>query len=190
MAKTKDSASEDKSAPYRVGPGMFVELSYAVRDEEGESVGPDDEELCCVHGMGQLLPKVEQAIDGLCASESRTVKLSATDAYGPRDPEAVLEVERGEFPEDVAIGDYFEVENADEGLLVLRVLEVEPEFVLVDLNHPLAGQNLEVSVLVRTVRPATQGELDLALKTGLEGVDEGSPKLIAAESLLRGPKRR
>jgi FKBP-type peptidyl-prolyl cis-trans isomerase SlyD len=169
---------------------MFVELRYQVKDVEGESVGPDDEQLGFVFGMGQLLPVVERAIDGLVAGDTRLLKLGSLDAYGPRDPDAVLEVERGEFPPDVQAGDYFEVENADEGLLVLRVLEVTEDCVLVDLNHPLAGQDLQVTVAVLSVRPASQEEQELAMKTGLEGDDEDAPPLIAPESLLRGPKRR
>jgi FKBP-type peptidyl-prolyl cis-trans isomerase SlyD len=169
---------------------MFVEFTYHVRDAEGELVGPEDERLNCVFGMGQLLPEVERSVDGLGIGEVRKLKLLARDAYGARDPEAVLEVERAEFPEDVSAGDYFEVENVEEGVLVLRVLEVAPEYVLVDLNHPLAGQDLEVEVTVNDVRPATQEELDLAMKTGIEGDEEGVDGLIAPESLLRGTKRR
>ncbi|MGC4070498.1 MAG: FKBP-type peptidyl-prolyl cis-trans isomerase [Polyangiaceae bacterium] len=190
MKETKDNGSQPKTAGFRVGPGMFVELTYEVRDADGEAVGAGDERLGCVFGMGQLLPKVEQTVDGLAEGDVRTVKLPARDAYGPRDPEALLEVERGEFPGDVTVGDYFEVENADEGVLVLRVLEVTDEAVLVDLNHPLAGQDLDVTVRIISVRPATQEESDQAMRAGIEGEDPSSDGLIAPESLLRGPKRR
>lgn len=189
MAKSAPSKNETASG-FRVGPGMFIELSYLVKDAEGELVGSDNERMSCVFGMGQLLPEVERSVDGLGVGDSRLLKLAARDAYGPRDPEAVLEVERSDFPDDVSVGDYFEVENEDEGILVLRVLEVEADYVLVDLNHPLAGQDLEVSVTVDVVRPATQEELDLAIKSGLEGDDAADASLIAPESLLRGPKRR
>lgn len=190
MAITSDKNGTAVPSNFCVGPGMFIGISYCVRDAEGELIGPDSERIECVFGMGQLLPKIEQAIDGLRVGGVRKTKLVARDAYGPRDPEAVLEVERGEFPPDVAPGDYYEVENADEGLLVLRVLEVEPEFVLVDLNHPLAGQDLDVEIRVETVRPATQEEMDLAMKVGLEAEESEGQALIAPESLLRGPKRR
>jgi FKBP-type peptidyl-prolyl cis-trans isomerase 2 len=169
---------------------MFIEFTYEVRDADGEAVGAGEERVACVFGMGQLLPKVEQMIDGLGEGETRSIRLPARDAYGPRDPEARLEVERGEFPPDASVGDYFEVENADEGVLVLRVLEVTDEVVLVDLNHPLAGQDLDVFVRVLSVRPATQEEIELAMRVGIEGDDSSSEGLIAPESLLRGPKRR
>lgn len=190
MSISPQSDNQDPGPAFSVGPGMFVELRYQVKDAEGESVGPDDEQVGFVFGMGQLLPSVERAVDGLRPADTRQLKLASRDAYGPRDPDAVLEVERGEFPPDVEAGDYFEVENADEGLLVLRVLDVTDDSVMVDLNHPLAGQDLQVTVTVLQVRPASQEEQDLALKTGLEGEEVTTPGLIAPESLLRGPKRR
>lgn len=175
---------------YRVGPGMVVQLDFQVRDAEGEAVGPGLERLEVVFGAGQLLPVVERNMDGLGAGETKHLKLVARDAYGPRKPDAVLEVDRSEFPEDVAPGDYFEVENADEGLLVLRVLEVEPDSVVVDLNHPLAGQDLEVEVRVLRVRPATQEELEAAMQSGISAERDDDSPLISPERLLRGHPRR
>lgn len=175
---------------FRVGPSMRVHLEYRVSDADGEAVGPDIEKLTAIVGAGQLLPAIERQIDGLSAGDTKQIKLLARDAYGPRDPDAVLEVERSEFPDDVAPGDYYEVENADQGLLVLRILEVADDFVLVDMNHPLAGQDLQVQITIGEVRPATREELDLALS--LENRDPEMPEtpLISPEALLRGPRRR
>ncbi len=184
------SRPDAKVSEYQVGPGMFVELAYQVRDSEGESVGPDDALLNVVFGMGQLLPKVEDSIAGKCAGQTASLRLGERDAYGPRDPEAVVEVERSEFPEDVAAGDFFEVENPDGELLVLRVLEVLDDGVRVDLNHPLAGQDLDVTVSVKSVRPATQEELAIAMKSGLDPEADDGHAIIAPQSLLKGPKRR
>jgi FKBP-type peptidyl-prolyl cis-trans isomerase SlyD len=175
---------------YRVGPGMQVQLDYRARDAEGEAVGPDAERLSVVYGMGQLLAPVERAIDGLGIGETRQLKLRARDAYGPRNPEAVLEVDRSEFPSDVGPGDYFEVENADQGLLVLRILEVGDDWVLVDLNHPLAGQDLDVGITIVDVRPATQDELDNALTMGVTREPGAESPLISPDRLLRGRCRR
>ncbi len=193
-AKTgPDSAGHEdagRDEGFRVGPGMHVQLDYQVRDAEGEAVGPDLERLEVIFGMGQLLPVIEQTIDGLGVGQSKRLKLLARDAYGQRNPEAVLEIERGEFPPDVAEGDYFEVENPDEGLLVLRILDVEEEFVLVDMNHPLAGQDLDVEVSILQVRPATQQELELALQVGVREEPEEQLPLISPDRLLQGHRRR
>ncbi|HEY5961987.1 MAG TPA: hypothetical protein VIV60_35760 [Polyangiaceae bacterium] len=175
---------------YRVGPGMHVQLEYRVRDADGEAVGPDVEQLAVVFGMGQLLPAIERAIDGLSAGSQKQIKLLSRDAYGPRKPDSVLEVERDEFPSDVEAGDYFEVENAERGMLVLRVLEVESDYVLVDLNHPLAGQDLDVDVNIVRVRPAERNEIDAAMEVANRQVSEPEPALISPDSLLRGRGRR
>lgn len=184
------SESTSGNGGFRVGPSMHVQLEYRVHDADGEVVGPDAEKLTAIVGAGQLLPAIERQIDGLSTGDTRRIKLLARDAYGPRDPDAVLEVERTEFPEDVAPGDYFEVENADRGLLVLRILEVGDDFVLVDMNHPLAGQDLEVQLTINGVRPATREELDAAFSLENSESKEPMTPLISPEALLRGPGRR
>jgi FKBP-type peptidyl-prolyl cis-trans isomerase SlyD len=190
MTGKTGSDSAGLAEGFRVGPGMHVQLDYRVHDAEGEAVGPELERLEVIFGMGQLLPVVEQTIDGLGVGQSKRLKLLARDAYGQRNPDAVLEIERGEFPPDVAEGDYFEVENPDEGLLVLRILEVAEEFVVVDLNHPFAGQDLDVEVTILQVRPATQQELELALQVGASDEPDEQLPLISPDSLLRGHGRR
>lgn len=178
------------STGYCVGPSMHVEMEYRVSDAEGEAVGADSEHLTAIFGMGQLLPAVEKHIDGMSVGDTKKIQLAARDAYGKRNPDAVLEVERSEFPEDAQPGDFFEVENADRGVLVLRILEVAEDAVLVDLNHPLAGQDLEVQIRILEVRPATQPELDQAIAVANEPSDPPESPLISPDSLLRGARRR
>jgi FKBP-type peptidyl-prolyl cis-trans isomerase SlyD len=193
---------------FQVGPETFVAIDYTVYDAEGDVVA-DKCRLACVFGRGQLLPAIEQVLDGMGAGESRTLTLKARDAYGKRDPKAVLEVDREEFPEDVAPGDRFEVENESGQLLVLRVLEVGSDTVHVDMNHPLAGQDIKVDVSVLEVRPATAAELkaaDEALEAQVAAGEEAflgaaepdgaenapfgqGPGLVSVERLLRGPSR-
>jgi FKBP-type peptidyl-prolyl cis-trans isomerase SlyD len=189
VPSTKPKAVELRDA-FRVGPGMHVQLDYRVSDAEGEAVGPDAERLVIIFGTGQLIPAVEQAIDGLGVGETKQITLRMGDAYGPRNPDAILEVDRSEFPPDVEPGDFFEVENADQGVLVLRILEVGDDFVVVDMNHPLAGQDLDVVMTILDVRPATQDELDLAIKVGIAEESRADSPLISPDSLLRGRRRR
>ncbi len=146
--------------------------------------------------LGQLLPAIERALDGLGVGAQRSLTLKARDAYGRRDPKAVLEVDRSEFPPDVAPGDRFEVENEEGAVLVLQVLDVGPETVHLDLNHPLAGQDLRVELSVVGVRPATSEELEAAERAleaseaeGAVGPKVQPPPLVPLESLLRGPGR-
>ena len=190
MSAVTESDHTSRVGGFRIGPSMHVQLDYRVRDAEGELVGPDPERLTAIFGAGQLLPAVERAVDGLGIGETRQLHLRARDAYGKRNPDAVLEVDRSEFPSDVAEGDYFEVENADQGLLVLRVLDVGDDYVVVDLNHPLAGQDLDVQISVLDVRPATPEELELAIQAGTTEEQPAESTLISPDTLLRGRRRR
>lgn len=183
---------------YQVGPDTFVTLDYAAFDAEGDPVATGTSHLEVVFGRGQLLPAVERAIEGLSPGDRRTVVLRPEEAFGRRKPGAVLEVDRGEFPEDVAPGDRFEMENEAGAVLVLQVLDVGPDAVYLDLNHPLAGQDIRVDLAVLGVRPATSEELDAADRA-LEAAEEGSQGSrgggplamppIPLERLLRGRGR-
>lgn len=183
------------SREYQVGPDTFVGLEYAVFDADGDAVAGGPNQLEFVFGRGQLLPALERALDGLSTGDRRSVTLQARDAYGRRDPRAVLEVDRTEFPEEVAPGDRFEVENERGAVLVLQVLDVGPETVHLDLNHPLAGQDIRIELAVTNVRPATAAELDAADRALEEAETPPSASireplpLIPLESLLRGPGR-
>ena len=176
----------------QVGPDTRVELAYAVYDADGEEVdrSPADEPLTVVFGYGQLLPAVEHAIQGLRSGQSRELFLAPSQGFGERDPKGIIEVDRGDFPEDVAAGDRYEMENEKGELLVLKVLDVVDDAVVLDTNHPLAGQRVRVEVSVRDVRPATSAEL-ISAQARLDAPEESGPaSLISADRLLRGRTQR
>jgi FKBP-type peptidyl-prolyl cis-trans isomerase SlyD len=172
---------------------MQVLLSYRVFDEEGEALHDVPDELSLVVGYGALLPAIEERLEGLRQGEQRTVELSPDDAFGRRDPKAVIEVDRDEFPPDVAPGDRFDAESDDGRPVLLQVLDVSDQAVVLDGNHPLAGQRVRFEITVREVRPASAEELAAAEKR-LEVADDpgDSPlgSLVPVERLLRGPSRR
>lgn len=174
---------------YQLGPGMWARLGYQVFDAEGEQVETGDSELCCLIGYGVLFPALEDKLEGLPQGAARTVLLRPEQAFGLRNPEAQVEVERADFPDDVAPGDCYEAEDEDGRPVLLQVLDVSDEGVVVDSNHPLAGQVLRFEVAAREVRPATDEELSEAERRLLS--QEGGPEpLITPERLLRGPSRR
>jgi FKBP-type peptidyl-prolyl cis-trans isomerase SlyD len=180
--------NDGSGAPFQVGPETWVEVSYSVLDADGQLV-EEGAENGFVFGRGQLLAGLERALEGGAAGDRRSVELDETRAFGRRDEAAVLEVDRSEFPPDAAPGDRFEVENEHGALLVFRVLDVGPEAVVVDLNHPLAGQRVRFELLIRSVRPATDSEIEAAEKA-LASAGASQQNLLAPERLLQGPKKR
>ncbi len=153
---------------YQVGPDTVVTLAYTVRDEDGEPVEDlPAEPLSVVFGHGQLLPAIERAALGLAAGDRVALRLDPASAWGDWDPGRVIEVDRAEVPEDAAPGDVFEAEHEGGAILLLKVLDVREATVLLDTNHPLAGQRVTIELEVRGVRPATEEELEQATAVAL-----------------------
>ncbi|MBK7583549.1 MAG: FKBP-type peptidyl-prolyl cis-trans isomerase [Myxococcales bacterium] len=175
---------------YQAGPEVVVTLTYEVFDADGELIGGSEGPLETLFGFGGLLPPVERGLEGAVPGQSRTLRIKAKDAFGERDPRAVLEVDREEFPAEVAAGDSFEADGPEGETVILRVLEVTPDAVVIDQNHPLAGQALRVEVRVLATRPATVGELEAAAEALQGSAQTADSQLIVAERLLRGPSRR
>jgi FKBP-type peptidyl-prolyl cis-trans isomerase 2 len=178
------------ASSFQVGPEVAVTLRYEVYDADGEHVGGSDGPRQILFGFGELLAPVERALEGASPGDSRTVRIPAKEAFGPRDPRALVEFERDEFPAEVAPGDTFEADGPDGEVVVLRVLDVTEDAVVVDQNHPLAGQTLRVEVSVLDTRPASADELKAAASSLSGPTEDAASPLIRAERLLRGPSRR
>jgi FKBP-type peptidyl-prolyl cis-trans isomerase SlyD len=183
-----------KQSSFQVGPEMWVRLRVVIHDAEGAPVQDEPAEATFVFGFGAVLPALEEGVEGMPEGGKKSLTIKPVDAFGERDPKAVLEVLRDEFPEDVAEGDVFEADEDDGpeapgGPVLLRVLEVTPEAVILDRNHPLAGQKVRFDVEVLEVRPADEAEISAAEAAVLA---QGAPPetLIPAASLLRGGTRR
>ena len=183
-----------KQQGFQIGPEMWVRLRVVICDAEGAAVEDAPSEASFVFGYGVLLPALEIGIEGLPEGAKKSLTIKPEEAFGLRDPKAVLEVLRDEFPSDVAEGDVFDADEDDSpdapgGKVLLRVLEVTPETVILDRNHPLAGQKVRFDVEVLEVRPAEEAEI-LAAEAAVLADGAPEPALIPVASLLRGGTRR
>ena len=139
-------------------PGSKVKVHYTGRLADGEvfdssldSSGdsPEIEEpLEFVIGSGQMIRAFEQSVIGMEPGESKTVNIPAEQAYGPRHPQAVIEVEPSQFPPSMPLEVGSVVQgNAPNGEQVpFTVVEVTSSLVTLDRNHPLAGQDLTFEI--------------------------------------------
>jgi FKBP-type peptidyl-prolyl cis-trans isomerase SlyD len=147
----------------KVARDRVVSIDYTIRLEGGEVVetSTGSAPLRYLHGHEQIVPGVEQAIDGSEAGEEMEIELGPGDGYGDRDPAGVFLVPRASFPSDepIATGMTFSALRPDGETILFRVVRTDRELVLVDTNHPLAGRTLSVWVAVREVREATTDEL-------------------------------
>jgi FKBP-type peptidyl-prolyl cis-trans isomerase SlyD len=147
----------------RVVRDAYVVLDYVLYDEDGDVVEATDDEggrpIGFVHGYATLVPGLERALVGMAAGETREVVVAPEEGYGAHDPELEQWVDRSDFPDELALDDEFAAETDDGRELTLRVVEIEGDAVLVDGNHPLAGETLRFDVMVRSVRRATEKEI-------------------------------
>ena len=95
-------------------------------------------------GAGEVITGFEEAVAGMQPGDSREVTIPAEQAYGPKKDELKLEVGRSDLPEnmDVAVGQQLQLQQGERQFIV-RVAEISEEQVVLDANHPLAGQDLK-----------------------------------------------
>lgn len=147
----------------KIAKDRIVCMDYTIRLANGQvvetSVG--QEPLTYLHGRRQIVPGVERAIDGLESGALLEIVVAPTEAYGERDPAGIFVVPRTAFPngEDIGAGMMFSASRPDGKNLTFRVVEASDSLILVDTNHPLAGETLHISVHVHAVRGATIDEL-------------------------------
>jgi FKBP-type peptidyl-prolyl cis-trans isomerase SlyD len=150
-----------------------VTLDYTLTDEAGEVLDSSkgQEPLVYLHGAGNIIPGLEAALEGKEEGAALQVKIAPDDGYGERDEELVKEIPRDRFPPgEVEVGMTFHAEGP-QGSRIVTVVEVSPESVTVDANHPLAGVTLAFDVKVLAVRDATLEELKHGHVHGADGHD-------------------
>lgn len=157
----------------KIEHGCLVGLEYRMFDADGELVegGGEEGRIEYLHGHEEIQPTLERALSGAAIGAELRVALPAGEAFGDYDPEQIVVVPRDQLPPDAEIvpGDWIEIElDADEareqGLdagegVEMRVVDVRPDAVYLDANHPLAGQVVTFEVKVLSVRRASAEEI-------------------------------
>lgn len=137
---------------------------YTLKDRAGRLLDTSrgGEPMTCVAGCGQIIAGLEAALGDMRAGEQRAVVVPPALGYGEREAELVQHVLRAHLPvAELKVGDRFQTE-ADRHAPVVTVLAIEGDQVLLDANHPLAGQELFFDVELVAVRPATAAERSMA----------------------------
>jgi FKBP-type peptidyl-prolyl cis-trans isomerase SlyD len=146
----------------QIAKDTVVTLDYELFDLDGNLIEKTEEPIEYLHGgYDGIFPMVERALDGKSVGESCRVRLEPDDAFGEYDAELVLVEPRDKFPGNIDVGMQFEGRsNTSEEMLVYTVTDIAEDKVVVDGNHPLAGQTLDFSCTVASVRSATDEELE------------------------------
>ncbi len=125
--------------------------------DSSEQHGP----VSYIHGVGQMIPGLEKAIEGMAVGDSKEVVVPPEEGYGPEDPEAFISIPRNEFPPTIPLDVGTGVQLSDpQGRVFNAVIhEVADDHVVLNFNHPLAGKTLYFTVKVVGLREATTEEL-------------------------------
>lgn len=154
-----------------IGKDTVVTITYIVRDMEGRQLEESDEPVSYLHGgYDNIFPLVEQALEGKAVGDKIDLKLQPTDAFGEYDDELVRLEERNAFPDDIELGMQFvgsPVDGSEE--LLYTVTDIAEDKVVVDGNHPYAGQAVHFQCVVTEVRAASPEEVEHRHAHGAHG---------------------
>jgi FKBP-type peptidyl-prolyl cis-trans isomerase SlyD len=150
------------SDPLKVSPDHVVLIDYVLTDDAGEVLdsnrgGPP---LGYLHGHGQIVPGLEEELTDKPVGHEAKITVAPKDGYGVHDPDRIVTVGRDRFEFEPEAGQVLEASLPQGGSVPFIVVEVKPDAVVLDGNHPLAGKTLHFDIKVVGVREATSEELE------------------------------
>ncbi len=147
----------------KIAANKVVTLSYTLRDDDGEIIdrSEDGSPLLYLHGARNIVPGLEEQLEGVALGESIKATVSPEKGYGHRIGEA-QEVPRNLFPADAELTAGMQVvAHDDQGRQIpFFITGMTEETITVDPNHPLAGETLHFEVTVVALRDASDEEIE------------------------------
>lgn len=131
--------------------GKKVSIEYTLTLDDGTVAGTNvgEDPLTYEHGGGQILPALERELEGLEVDAHKEVHLSAEDGYGPVDPDAFRSVDPDMIPEEARqVGAFLTAHDDAGNQQDVRVHEIHDDRVVLDFNHPLAGEALSFDIKI------------------------------------------
>lgn len=147
----------------KITANKVVTLAYILRDDEGEIIDRSREgsPLLYLHGAMNIVPGLEEELEGVGEGETIQAKVPPEKGYGPRVGEA-QDVSRDLFPDGAELSAGMQVVGHDEEgrRIPFFITGVSEATVTIDPNHPLAGETLHFEVTVQSLRDATDEEIE------------------------------
>jgi len=152
---------------------VVVTLNYSL-EVNGKEI--DSGPIQFIQGHGNIIPGLENEIEGMKLEEEKEVRVKAEDAYGEYDPELEVDVSLKSFPEDfeIKLGQPMRLQDGQGNVFTGVAVAITDETVKMNLNHPLAGKELLFKTKVTDLRQATQEEIERgSLASGCSGCSSG-----------------
>lgn len=148
-----------------IAQNRVVQMHYTLTDEENRTIDSSEgkEPLAYIQGIGNVIPGLEDALEGKAKGDKLEVTIAPEDGYGQRLDEMVQTVSKEGFKseegEELVAGMQVQIETND-GPSIAMVAKIVGEDVTLDLNHPLAGVTLNFDIEVVDVRASTEEEIE------------------------------
>lgn len=143
-----------------VSKDKVVSMNYTLTDNDGnvldESKG---EPLKYLQGHRNIIPGLERELEGLKVGDRKQVSVVPSDGYGEHDPNLIFPMPLSQFNGQQPQTGMMVQLMSEEGVMMATIVKVESEQVMLDANHPLAGQHLNFDVEIVDVRNASSEEL-------------------------------
>lgn len=161
----------------KIEPQHVVSLTYDLytKQEDGSEglveSATQEQPLTFLFGAGQMIPKFEENLSTLSTGDNYDFHIQAAEAYGEFDEEAVANLPKEMFngSDLPQIGEVLPLQDNNGNRFQGQVVSVTEDSVIVDLNHPMAGQDLHFKGEIINVRPATPEELSHGHAHGPDG---------------------
>jgi FKBP-type peptidyl-prolyl cis-trans isomerase 2 len=131
--------------------GRLVSIEFTLTRDDGSTADTNvgGEPLFYTHGEGEILEALEEALAGLGVGDEKRVRIPAEQGYGPVDPDAFNQLDLDAIPEEARhVGAMLMAEDPEGNQRPVRVHEVRADGVVLDFNHPLAGETLNFAVRI------------------------------------------
>lgn len=142
----------------------IVEINYMLKNDQGELLDSSEQSgaLTFMQGQGEIFPRLDAEIAGKQLGEVFDVVIAPEDAYGAYDESMVRAVPKSYFGssvEEIQVGSVLQIEAQRDQPVMMKAVEINDDTIILDANHPMAGQALHFNVEILSVRDATPDEL-------------------------------
>lgn len=144
----------------KIAKNKVVSFDYTLTLEDGEVLDSSDgrDPLSYIQGLGHIIAGLEAAMEGRESGDAFKISIPPEDAYGIYNDDLVQSVPRSSFDSSLNIVPGMEFSNEDSNA-IFRVIEIQKELVVLDGNHPLAGEKLTFDIKITNVRDASSEEI-------------------------------
>lgn len=146
----------------KISMNTVVSMTYQLFDSAGNVLEESKEPVSYLHGgYDNIFPKVEEAMHGKDVGDMVEVSLEPEDAFGEYDEELVQMEPASAFPtKDLKVGMQFEGEDETGDVVLYTITDIQDGKVIVDGNHPWAGERVLFKATITDVRPAQEAEIN------------------------------